>query len=388
MTTRPTIVVVTEEPLFPTNRGSRSRLVTLIRSLRALGFFVVLLTRTTRRLRTLQMRWLADRVVLVTAHRFPGGSPLAYDSSPFHSPLKAAVEQFAPAAVIAEYIWMAPCLDVVPPSVLRVVDTIDLMHVRREFENRLSRVWVTCTPDEERRLLQKADLIIAIQRREQEVFRRLVSDRKVICLPHYVPVAPTPERRRRAVVGIVGSSNPSNEEGLASFLAGAWPVVRRHCPTAELRVFGHLAQIAPNRADVVRVGYTRTLRRAYRDAAVVINPVRTGTGLKIKTVEALAHGKAVVTTRCGAEGLESGSGSAFLVEDDMHAFGDAVGTLLTDHAARARLASAATAFAQTEFSRERVYASFLDAIARHASGDRQPHGARRSGSAALGAGGG
>src|SRR5688572_11558101 len=188
MTARRTIVVVTDEPLFPTNRGSRARVVTLIRSLRALGFFVVLVTRTTRRVRALQMRWLVDRLVLVTARRFPGGSPLSYDSSPFHRPLQQVVEQFTPVAVIAEYIWMAPCLDIVPPTALRLVDTIDLMHVRRDFENRVANVWVTCTPDEERQLLQNADVIIAIQKLEQDAFRRLVPDRQVICLPHYVPV--------------------------------------------------------------------------------------------------------------------------------------------------------------------------------------------------------
>lgn len=43
---------------------------------------------------------------------------------------------------------------------------------------------------------------------------------------------------------------------------------------------------------------------AYRLAPLAINPIRAGSGLKIKTIEALAHGRAVITSPSGAEGLE------------------------------------------------------------------------------------
>ena len=114
---------------------------------------------------------------------------------------------------------------------------------------------------------------------------------------------------------------------------------------------------------VTRIGYVRNLRRAYRDAAVVINPVRFGTGLKIKTVEALAHGKALVTTSCGVEGLEGAHGRAFLVEDDMPRFGAEVGRLLASPDARRTLAQAAAGFARAEFGRDRVYGALRQLLA-------------------------
>lgn len=364
MTGRPAIVIVTERQLVPVSEGTRARIVTLIRSLRALGFLVVLVTRRpSGRVAAVQMRWLADRLVVVDSNGFGGGSPSAYDCTPFFGPLRSVVERFGPVAVIAEYLWMAPCLDAVDNGALRFVDTIDLMHLRWGFRDQLSNVWVTCTPEEERRLLEKADVVIAIQSQELRLIRELVPDRDVICVPHHVSAHPTPARGNRPVVAVVGSGNPGNVEGLTSFLDRAWPVVRRQRPGAELRVFGELAGVMPPREGVIRVGYARSLRRAYWDAAVVINPVRVGTGLKIKTVEALAHGKAVVTTSCGAEGLESGAGRAFLVEDDMERFGHAVAGLLAKQESRARLESAAVVFAQAEFSRERVFGGFLEALA-------------------------
>jgi glycosyltransferase involved in cell wall biosynthesis len=364
MKRRRTIVVVTERRLFPVNDGTRARIVTLIRGLRALGFRVVLVARRPAGLLARALtRWLADRLVVVDAPGFLPGTPSAYDCTPFHGPLRSAVERFSPVAVIAEYVWMAPSLHVVRKGVLRMVDTIDLMHARGAFSDRVSNIWVTCTADEERHLLRTADTVIAIQTNELDRFRQLLPDRDVICVPHHVPVRRTFPHARRAVVMLVGSSNPCNVEGLMSFLESAWPVVQAACPDAELRIFGELARVAPERPGVVRRGYTASLERAYRDAAVVINPVRTGTGLKIKTVEALAHGRAIVTTTCGAEGLEGVAGRALVIEDDPGRFGHAVVALLRNPQARITLERAAARIAEEEFSRERVYAGLLQALA-------------------------
>jgi glycosyltransferase involved in cell wall biosynthesis len=361
---RPAIVIVTEKHLFPVSEGNRARIVTLVRSLRALGFFVVLVARRPSGLvAALQTRWLADRFLSVETERFSRGSPSAYDCTPFYGPLEAAVDRFAPVAVIAEYIWMAPCLDVVGNGALRLIDTHDLMHRRRQFLGRLSNIWVDCSKEEERLLLEKADVVIAIQPRELERFRELVPSRDVICIPHYVPVRRRPARADHAAVVIVASDNPGNLEGLTAFLDLSWPIILKLQPSAELRIFGTLADKAPAGPNIVSIGYVRSLRRAYRDAAVVINPVRFGTGLKIKNVEALAGGNALVTTSCGAEGLESGAGVAFVVEDDMERFGLAVAALLADGNARTRLGAAAAAFAEEQLSRERIYGSFLKLVA-------------------------
>ena len=65
-----------------------------------------------------------------------------------------------------------------------------------------------------------------------------------------------------------------------------------------------------------------------------------GTGLKIKSVEALGYGRALVTTPCGAEGLEAGAGSAFRVASDPVAFAREVSGLLAEPEAAAAVARA------------------------------------------------
>jgi glycosyltransferase involved in cell wall biosynthesis len=360
---RPTLIIVTEKQLFPIDEGNRARIVTMIRSLRLLGFRVVLVARRPTGLRaTLQTRWLVEKLIPVDTERFVPGSPLAYDCSAFIEPLRSAVRRFSPVAVIAEYIWMAPCLDVVEGDAVRIIDTHDLMHVRREFANKLSHGWVDTTPEEERSLLEKADVVIAIQPRELEHFRALVPSKKVLCVPHYVSESAAVRSTDRPLAIIVGSDNPGNVDGLTAFLEEAWPAVRNTCPNAELKIYGLLANRAAPAEGMIRVGYVTDLRAAYREASVIINPLRFGTGLKIKTVEALARGKAVVTTACGAQGLEHGAGRAFLVEDDMKRFAEAVSQLLNDNEARKRLERAAYEFARREFSLEQVYGGLLEVL--------------------------
>jgi spore maturation protein CgeB len=75
--------------------------------------------------------------------------------------------------------------------------------------------------------------------------------------------------------------------------------------------------------------------------------MRLGTGLKIKTIEALGLGRATVTSPAGASGLEGAAGDAFMVAHDAAEFADQVVRLLADPPARRALAARAIAFARS-----------------------------------------
>jgi glycosyltransferase involved in cell wall biosynthesis len=261
---------------------------------------------------------------------------------------------------------MAPCLDRVGSTALKVVDTHDLMHVRRHLYAAEGRgAWVECSEAEEAALLRKADVVVAIQYHEKAEFTALVPERRVICVPHSVPVRAQRwiSKPQSNAVMFVGSTNQGNVSGLRAFLRDGWPLVLETCPTAELLVYGEIGQRIETAACGVKVlGYVRFLGGAYRGAAVVVNPVMLGTGLKIKTVEALAYGKAVVTTPCGAEGLEEGAGEAFLVAADMRELASMVVRLLADPVLRRRLEDNATAFAREQFAPQTVFREFLSLL--------------------------
>ena len=359
-----TVVVVTERVLFPTHEGSQVRIVALVRTLQRAGFRVVLVARRApwRRFpllpgpRSTWCTWrLADVFMGVESPAFGGGSPMNFDVAPYVRALRTAIDRHRPCAVIAEYIWMAPCLDAVPDGILRLVDTHDMMHVRDAmYRDQSEGAWVVCTEAEEASLLSYADVILAIQEQERAMFARMVPSKRVVCIPHVVAGSAAPAQGgRRAMVGFVGSCNQGNVVAVRTFIDEAWPLVRARCPDAELHVFGDVVRrVERDVPGVKSIGFVSDLVQVYHTAAVIINPLTLGTGLKIKTVEALAHGAALVTTSCGAAGLEEGAGHAFVLEDDMAAFGRAVAALLEDPARREAYARTAQTFARERFGED------------------------------------
>ena len=88
----------------------------------------------------------------------------------------------------------------------------------------------------------------------------------------------------------------------------------------ELHICGEICDQLPTKATqqkgVFCHGYCNDLKAYYEKAILVVNPVCYGSGLKIKSVEAMAHGKCLVTTPIGIEGLEEYAGQAFECVDE------------------------------------------------------------------------
>jgi glycosyltransferase involved in cell wall biosynthesis len=129
------------------------------------------------------------------------------------------------------------------------------------------------------------------------------------------------------------------------FLKACLPGIREKLPDVRLLVAGTICDVLkPDLPGVKLLGKVENVESAYRDAALVINPVRAGTGLKIKTIEALAFGRALVTTPSGADGLEAWEGNAFLVARDDSQFASTVVELLTNRAKLESLAASGPSF--------------------------------------------
>ena len=107
---------------------------------------------------------------------------------------------------------------------------------------------------------------------------------------------------------LAGSAN-LEVTGLRDFLRFCWPGVLEQVPDAQLRVAGGVGRAAPPSEPAVTVlGYVSDLTAEYRAARVVINPAVAGTGLKIKTVEALAHLRPVIGWPHNRDGLPDALG--------------------------------------------------------------------------------
>jgi glycosyltransferase involved in cell wall biosynthesis len=129
--------------------------------------------------------------------------------------------------------------------------------------------------------------------------------------------------------------------------AARWLIVGRDPPPEILRwpdldssitVTGRVPEIAPY----------------WSQAAVVVVPLRSGGGMRVKIIEAFGMSKAVVTTSIGVEGIGASAGEHFLLADEAAAFAAQVVRLLDSPADRRRLGGAARAFVEAHFGWDQV----------------------------------
>lgn len=111
----------------------------------------------------------------------------------------------------------------------------------------------------------------------------------------------------------VGSNSDPNVDGLMWFLESCWPRIATIRPETTLLIQGRVIRnarvakwLASSRHDrILTNDFAEDLAPVYRSAKVVICPIRYGTGMKVKCVEAMAHGKAIVATDVAMAGIEA-----------------------------------------------------------------------------------
>ena len=140
--------------------------------------------------------------------------------------------------------------------------------------------------------------------------------------------APRTRRRTAAPCVYFGLlSTVPNVDGVIHFVQDIWPRVAEAHPEARCKIIGgrpppSLLALAGPRIELT--GFVSDLRPHLAAAAAVVVPLRLGGGTRLKIVEGMAMGKAIVSTTLGAEGIEAVPGRDLLVEDQPAAFADAV----------------------------------------------------------------
>jgi glycosyltransferase involved in cell wall biosynthesis len=145
------------------------------------------------------------------------------------------------------------------------------------------------------------------------------------------PLDPPPDGRTVVFFGLL--SYFPNVDGVNHFVKDIWPRIAEAHPEALCKIIGgrpppSLLALAGPRVELT--GFVPDLRPHLAAAAVVVVPLRLGGGTRLKIVEAMAMGKAIVSTALGTEGIEAIPGRDILVEDEPAAFADAVNRLLAE----------------------------------------------------------
>ena len=191
---------------------------------------------------------------------------------------------------------------------------------------------------------------------------------------HLQPRPTDPRVEARTVVFFGHLSTVPNIDAVTFLVKEIWPLVTAAMPDARCRIIGPRADPSVRglvRPGVELIGPVEDLRPHLATASVVAVPLRIGGGTRLKIVEAMAMGKAIVSTTIGAEGIDAVSGRDILIADDAAAFAGAVIAALNDVGLGERLGRAARELAAARYSwasaAERLEQFFRDVLAARAS---------------------
>ena len=218
----------------------------------------------------------------------------------------------------------------------------------------------------EARACNDADLTVAVSDVDRDLLAAGAPRARVRAIPTGVDIgyfAPADTTEQPARLVFTGSMDwYPNEDAMLHFIAAVLPRIRRQVPAASLTIVGRRPSArlreAAAAAGVEVTGTVDDVRPFIADAEVYVVPLRVGGGTRLKIFEALAMGKAVVSTSIGAEGLPLVSGQQFIQADDPEAFATAVITLLKDPERRRALGSGGRRLVEERYSWPQVAREF------------------------------
>ena len=227
----------------------------------------------------------------------------------------------------------------------------------------------------ERNVLARFDGVLAVSDADQRTFARLYPGavhRPIHVVPTGVDVrffdAAQSDPASRKIVFTGSMDWLPNEDAMLYFCRDILPIIRAEEPDIELAIVGRAPTPEVRRlaaASGVRVtGTVDDVRPFVKEAAVYVVPLRIGGGTRLKIFEAMAMGKAIVSTSVGAEGLPVANGDHLLLADEPRAFARSVVRLLRDVPRRRQLEAAARALVVARYDWAAVSGELEQALLR------------------------
>jgi glycosyltransferase involved in cell wall biosynthesis len=237
--------------------------------------------------------------------------------------------------------------------------------------------------DFELRAAARAHHVITMSPEDAARLRRFLPDLAVSVSPVGVDCTvvrplPPPDGCRSDLLFVGNFIHPPNGDAVRFLATEVLPLID---PAIRLRVVGHGGDaMAEGLARVDAAGPVDDVRPWLAGARVVVAPVRFGTGMRGKVLEALAMARPVVTTSIGTEGLGAIPGRHLLVADDAATFAGAVHRILGDGTLAARLGAEGRSLVESRFDWDIVAAAhdeIYERVLRAAGDGRRPIGAPR-----------
>ncbi len=205
----------------------------------------------------------------------------------------------------------------------------------------------------EKATLPRFQQVIAVSEHDKELMGAWIDRSQISVIPTGVDLRQfqgvSSDRTRAPLVVFIGAMDwEPNIDAVEFFCKDIWPQILAAVPEAKFRIVGRnpVRRVQHLTCESVEVtGRVPAVVDHLRDAAVVVVPLRIGGGTRLKIYEAMAAGKAIVSTSIGAEGLDVHHGRDIILADGATNFGASVSLLLKDEAMRNKYERAAAELA-------------------------------------------
>jgi glycosyltransferase involved in cell wall biosynthesis len=208
----------------------------------------------------------------------------------------------------------------------------------------------------ERHLMPRFDSVVVCSELDRSRVGGAVAKGRVNVVPNCtatdVPLLEPPTSRDLVFVGTM--SYPPNEEAVLYFCHEVLPLIQRVLPDTQFWIVGkspspQVRSLATVCAGVHVTGEVGDVRPFLSRSAAAVVPLRSGGGTRLKILEAMAVGRAVVSTTVGAEGLDAQHDVHLLLADSAQAMADSCLRVITSADANARLVRGGRALVEARY---------------------------------------
>ena len=252
---------------------------------------------------------------------------------------------------------------------LKTILAFDLHHQRNERlrQAQLPQNYSEWDWHKEAGQLKWADVVVSIQQEDMEILRQMAPHAEIINAPmSAVYQAHVVDEQVEGRCMFIASDIEPNVNGLRWFLEKIWPEVLQTNPSTSLHVCGNVCtKFRQSYHNVQFLGRVDDIVSEYGAAEVCLLPLLAGSGLKIKLVEALSHGRACVATSVGIQGIWELANKAVLVADTPGDFARAVTMVLQNSEKRKTMEEHARRYVIENLSPEKAYQPFVDRMYQH-----------------------
>ncbi len=214
--------------------------------------------------------------------------------------------------------------------------------------------------------LNDYDYLIAVSDRDLKKFKQLGYKNGAMASPiglelkNYVTIS----RKSANSICFIGALDwRPNREGLDWFIANVWPDLSREMPDLKFHIAGRNtpADLINNRVkNIVVHGEVPNAVEFINSHNVMIVPLFSGSGMRVKILEGMALKKTIVTTSLGMEGIDAGHGKELLIADTPEAFKQAIELALSDQNLRDNIGKSAQEFVQQYYDHTTIASRLIE----------------------------